>query len=108
MSVGEAARNVWTHWSRSRTCSGGEKTLGGGRDGESCRNDCLLESPGLNSPASSSPRATTTPPDDRGGSLPMRGDAEEGTGLRLTAGSFLGAVTCWWDEGGGGLDVEEG
>lgn len=36
----------------------------------------------------------------------MRGDAEEGTGLRLT-GSTFGAVTCWWDEGGG-LDVEEG
>ena len=80
-------------------------TLGGGSGGRSCRNDCLLESPGLDSPASSSPRATTTPPDDRGGSLPMRSDAEEGTGFRLTD-SFFGANTCWWDEGG--LDVEEG
>ena len=35
----------------------------------------------------------------------MSGEAEEGTGFRLT-GSTLGAGTCWWDDGD--LDVEEG
>lgn len=33
----------------------------------------------------------------------MKGEADEGTGFRLT-GSLLGAATCWWDDGG--LDVE--
>lgn len=76
--------------------------LGGGSDGGSCRNDCRLGSPGLYSPASSSPIATTTPPEERDGILPMRGGAEEGTGFRLT-GSSLGAATRWRD---GDLEVE--
>ena len=35
----------------------------------------------------------------------MRGEAEEGTGFRLT-GSILGAGRCWRDDGDS--DVEEG
>ena len=55
------------------------------------------------SAASSSPIATTTPPVEREWTLPVKREAGEGTGFRLT-GSILGAGSCWRDDGD--LDVE--
>lgn len=55
------------------------------------------------SAGSSSPIATTTPPVERGWTLPVKREAGEGTGFRLT-GSILGAGSCWRDDGD--LDVE--
>ena len=83
-----------TYWSRSRTTSGGD-SIGAGNQGTRCTGWVLEALSG-----SSSPTATTSPPEDNGclGPDAAEPEAEEGRGFRRTGEEVLIFEFWAWKE----------
>lgn len=87
-----------TYWSRSRATSKGESLVEVGSQG----------TPGGCSAESSSPTATTFPPDDSGRGLGLAGEADGGRGFRRTGDDILALGACAWKAVKDGISTVEG